>query len=40
MPKLSLSFDLHLHHSGVSFLNVVKRLFNPWEQVDNLLLAE
>lgn len=40
MPEFSLSLGLHLHHCGVSILDVLQRFFNSRKQVNNLLLAD
>lgn len=40
MPEFSLSLGLHLHHCGVSVLDVLQRFFNSRKQVNNFLLAD
>lgn len=40
MPELSLSLDLHLHHSVVGVLDALQGLLDAREQIDDLLLAD
>lgn len=40
VPELPLPLVLHLHHRGVGIFDVLQRLFDSREQVDDLLLAD